>query len=296
MSLLSGLLLDSLLNTVVQQDVWLANRTDSATGAGTELDPFSVPATLPENIPSDWDPSFDQILRALPSHTAIRLMPGLYWTRGFNPSYSNRGWRPASGMRIVGAGVENTTLKLTTSPALPMANLTAVVGNKHTDTSHFLDGFELSDLTVDGSIDTADNAAVGGVALSGRHIFIHRVWVKNFGTKNSQDAYGISVARAHSSTPQTAENCVVENCLVNSPGSNPTAKVIGIHLSSEEEGQFHQFCVVRHCLVDLGQTSGFTWDGEAMAAGGGSARSSSTIDLPMPSSGSGSRIRRRPRT
>ena len=41
MSLFDALLRDSLLNTVVQSDVYIAIRTDGAPGAGTEEDPYN---------------------------------------------------------------------------------------------------------------------------------------------------------------------------------------------------------------------------------------------------------------
>src|SRR4051812_47136433 len=101
MSLLDGLLLDSLLNPpVVAQEIWLANRTDSpATGAGTQADPYSAGGTI-----DDADPIFDQVMRKIgdawdsAKPLTIRLQPGEYFTRGYNPNYtSTEGWRPRSG-------------------------------------------------------------------------------------------------------------------------------------------------------------------------------------------------------
>ncbi len=114
----------------------------------------------------------------------VRLQPGMYYTRGFNTSYNltTNGWRPKSGMRIIGSGLGTTTIKLISSLA---ANLgTAVVGNDHTDVTHFLDGFELSDVALDCSYGSP-SAATRGVVLSGRNIYVCRVRVFNFGTASS---------------------------------------------------------------------------------------------------------------
>src|SRR5689334_11906902 len=109
MSLLDGLILDGALNPpVVKQEIWLAIRTDGATGAGTEDDPYNCTGR-----DSDADPKFDQIMRLIVSNypfnplpTTIRLQPGTYYTKGFGSAQSaGEGWTAAAGMRMVGSGI-----------------------------------------------------------------------------------------------------------------------------------------------------------------------------------------------
>src|SRR2546423_1686356 len=105
MSLLEGLLLDSLLNPpVVTQEIWLANRTD-AKGSGTQADPYQVPPTDAANTTDDL--MFDAWMRIMPTTgMTVRLQPGTYYTRGWRNGYGTTlGWKPAAKLRIVGSGI-----------------------------------------------------------------------------------------------------------------------------------------------------------------------------------------------
>src|SRR5438067_80574 len=53
---------------------------------------------------------FDELLfPGFPEYTAIRLGPGVFETRG---SSQSGGWSPKNGWRIIGSGIEVTTLKI----------------------------------------------------------------------------------------------------------------------------------------------------------------------------------------
>src|SRR4051812_22393234 len=95
MSLLDGLLRDALLQTVMQQDVYLAIRTDAPAsgGAGTWDDPYY--AGNPALSDSANAALFDGILSTkIQANQTVRLGPGTFQTKG------SREWEPVSGTRI----------------------------------------------------------------------------------------------------------------------------------------------------------------------------------------------------
>ena len=253
MSLLDGLVLDGVLNPpVVKQEIWLAIRADGATGAGTEDDPYDV-----SGAGSDTDPRFDRIMRAIGatvSATApmtIRLQPGVFFTRGYRGAQSSgEGWTPTSGMRIVGSGVGVTTLKMVDT--LPSANSRVpVVGSLF---PNFLEGFELSDLSIDANYagnSGVPNLSVGGIYVNGRNVFIRRIDVTGIGQKGGADlALGICAGVANSNTPETY-NCVVEACSVRLVAGGSAEQRIGILIGGSGLAH-HRFCVIRDCYVDMG--------------------------------------------
>src|SRR5437667_6644931 len=103
-------------------------------GSGTIGDPFQVNAAS----------QFDQLLSSFPPYTTIHLGPGLFLTQGHADGVTG-GWQPKRGWRIVGAGIDVTTLKLSvTSPATNAAYF-AIGG----DDTNLINEFEASDLTID---------------------------------------------------------------------------------------------------------------------------------------------------
>jgi hypothetical protein len=259
MSLVEGLLLDNLLETTMLQEVWLANRTDYAdtlkAGAGIELDPFQA-----KGAASQSDPPFDQVMRALSTlytldgmPRTVRLLPGTYYTRGSNSSYSGVGWQPFSGLRIVGSSIKSTTIKLCDSLA---SGSTVAVGSE-IGTPPFLDSFEISDLTIDASSASApSNSCQNGIGVRGKNIFINRVRVTNFGSSGTSSdlMFGISAGRTTGSS--IAENCVIDSCIVDTPKGAGSGKPFGLHLA-RDTGNEHIFCVIRNNYVDMNQTAGF---------------------------------------
>jgi hypothetical protein len=97
---------------------------------------------------------FDEILSQISANTQIHIGPGIFQTRGFAPNDS-RGWQPKTRQKIVGAGVDITTLQLVGAengdqhyhvigmPIEPNGS-TAIVP---------LESFEVSDLTIDCNLD-----------------------------------------------------------------------------------------------------------------------------------------------
>jgi hypothetical protein len=149
MSLLDALLEESLLDSVVTHEVWIAIRTDGPSGdgpfgAGTQNDPYD----------GSTQAKFDKLMReVVPSQATIRLGPGIFQTKGGAGHNTPGAWLPQGGQKIVGSGMFATTLQF--------------VGAR-TDTEHvysysligsfdWLDGFEVSDLTLDCNLDGQPN-------------------------------------------------------------------------------------------------------------------------------------------
>jgi hypothetical protein len=276
--MLETFILDSLLNTVLLQDVYLAIRTDGAPGAGTSGDAFNCAGTA-----TDPDPAFDKIMRQIPEGTTMRLGPGIYFTNGYNTGYdpdsttSPKGWRPKNRCRIIGSGLDTSILKIT--DGAPNSVLTSAVGGYYQLTSHFLEGFEISNIGIDCNFSSASaTASTGGIAISGRNIFVSRVHVKNFGAKGPKGLC-ISVGQAYVNTAVTPPalavynipfNCVIAECTVDSPASGSTAPVVGLHLTSNTPGYYHQTCVVRDCYVDFADpTLTYDYHGAELMGGRG---------------------------
>ena len=131
MSLLDAFLRDAWQQPVVKSDVWFAYRSDPAVGQGTKEDPWNGnDSKVPGN--------FDAKMSLVPANTTVRLGPGTFTTKG------HQGWTPqATGLRIVGAGMEVTTLKVSGTTA----TTTCAIGNPTSPPP--LNGFEVSDLTID---------------------------------------------------------------------------------------------------------------------------------------------------
>ena len=270
MSLLDALLRDSLLNTVVQSDVYIAIRTDGAPGAGTEEDPYNGGKLLP-TLDTDKPPvvlanatTFDTLMNALPAGVTIRLGSGIFCTRGYPAS---TGWKPKSGQRIVGSGMDATTLLVCNGQA---SARTVAIG---VDLSTvFLQGFEASDLTIDCALSYSysghnANASVGGVAVTGTHVFLRRIRLKNFGNQGTGVAcYGLSAATAYQ--PNHPYNCLIEECLVQEPGGANSNPVVCLHVGSATGTgilSYHTACAIRNCWVDCSDAT-FTKEYQAISA------------------------------
>lgn len=94
-------LLDALLLDAHRINLWFAERTDGNKGCGTQNDPYNSEA-------------FDEIMAGLPASPPVRvnLGPGDFSTAGYYDGMSG-GWQPHPGMKIVGSGIDVTTLKVT---------------------------------------------------------------------------------------------------------------------------------------------------------------------------------------
>src|SRR3569833_530883 len=89
-----------------QNEIWLALRNDGILGDGSPGNPYEV------NTPT----RFATVMRSIVANTLIRLLPGVFRTRGtYGNGYSMDpiadGWSPKPGQKIIGAGVFASTLQ-----------------------------------------------------------------------------------------------------------------------------------------------------------------------------------------
>jgi hypothetical protein len=283
MSLLDAFLRDSLLNTVVRSDVWIGIRTDGATGSGTADDPYNGKGYVGDL--SSNATRFDSILSdsaKVPAGTTVHLGPtsadSEFLTRGFNvtDAAAGLGWSLASrgGLRLVGSGVNETTLQVVSPTAL---KFTVAIGNH--DQTDFVNGFEASDFTIDCNITATSpsNVAVGAAALTGKHVWLRRLRVIKFGLKGNEApaAYILSTGRAHYSNGYIPFDCVIDSCILENPygDTDAAAPVVCLHLGAKlsatwANNKWHQACVIRNCYVDCA-TAVLSQDMRGIAVYGG---------------------------
>lgn len=223
--------------------MWIAIRTDgfsddSIIGDGTRENPWDGSTAI----------KFDTILNTFvgDENVCIHLGPGVFRTGGSATPGSQSGdyskWIPRSGWKIIGSGQYQTILLLT------------VYGQDHPYASgqnpywiihsadRYLEGFELSDLTLDCGIDdqrmppTAQRswteAMCAGFVLAGRNIVVRRVRIINFGTRAPGVINGYSVngfegypgifepvisTPSWLTTAQISFNQVLEDCIFEQP-------------------------------------------------------------------------------
>jgi hypothetical protein len=136
-----------------QDEIWLAIRPAEAdgSGSGTPSDPFAV------NTPS----GFASVMRnpaKVPFDAIVRLMPGIYRTRGtvgngYDSTNIEPFWQPRTGQKILGSGMHLTTLKFEWDLQDPKPQ----PGQRHNMilSADYLSSWELSDLTLDCNLQNA---------------------------------------------------------------------------------------------------------------------------------------------
>jgi hypothetical protein len=261
---MDALLEDALLETVMRSDVFLAIRTDSPAGGGrgTADDPYDASFISGGGGTSKFDAIMADPTK-IPSNTTVRLAPGTYVTKG------DTGWKPRSFIRIIGSGVQATTIQL--APSAVSSGLRYAIGNDETVPADFVDGWEISDLTIDANATAQGSAsAAGGIGIAGKNLFIHRVEVKNFGSNTSGPvSYGINIPRSNSSNFAIPFNCIIDQCKVFNvffPATGGSA-VILVQLSAAAGAPAHQSTILRRCILDSGSTN-LAKDVRAIAAAG----------------------------
>lgn len=160
-------LLDALLLDPYRINVWIAYRTDGVAGTGTQNDPYDGSTAA----------KFDALMNGFSANTTVHLGPASsgnpFTTTGFwmdSNGSTGSGWQPKAGMRIVGSGIDVTTLQLTgaAEPGTGVTRHYFAVG--HAFSSSTLDYFEVCDLKVDCNLaqaPTATRFACGAVRVPG---------------------------------------------------------------------------------------------------------------------------------
>lgn len=261
--------MDALLLDPYPFEIWVANRTDGIVGSGTLNDPWNASTAA----------AFDQLMTTignLPPEKVgvVHLGPGIFETYGFN-SRTGAGWQPRQGTRIIGSAIDATVLKLVGATESSVATHYFIVGHAISNVASQRDYFEISHMTLDCDLanQTGTQVACGGIRLAGHHVKVHRIKVKNWGTKTtSMPCRAISVIAGEPRSPVTADdefkNCGIEACMVVEPVAPPangilTALHVGskllTELSSEpgtENERFGKGPYIRNCFVDGGSLGG----------------------------------------
>ena len=167
---------------------------------------------------------FDELMSEFPSNVTIHLSPTPagkpFLTRGYADGVAG-GWQPKPGCRILGSGVDVTTVQL--APFL--AGTFFAVGHP-LGASANVDFFEMSDLTVDCNLTGLNaDAAAGAVRVMGNHVAIKRTKGINWGTKSAGRAgnvFSIIVADPAGTNKEVA-NAGIEACIATTPQGTTTA-------------------------------------------------------------------------
>lgn len=216
MSLLDSLLEDTLLASELEsplKEVYLAIRTDGNDGNGTRLNPLDASTAL----------KFDAVVAAHRApNLGVRIGPGLFRTQGADTNAVHP-LMIASGMRIVGSGMYNTTLRLTAA-SVQSSNIRSfaiILG------SGTVNNVEISDLTIDFNL--GDQPLTDGlnyarmclkaIELNGKNNRIRRVRIINFGTRTPGQINGDRTVPSGESFPffLGGEGMVVEDCIAEQP-------------------------------------------------------------------------------
>jgi hypothetical protein len=198
---------------------------------------------------------FDERMAALEPNTSIHLSPGVFESRGQGQFVeSNIGWKLKSGFRIKGAGMGLTTLKLV-GGAVRERQSAAI----YADT--YLEGLEISDLTVDCNLEDQPNTDVLCAAVhvlgGGRHVRVRRVRAINWGSR-FPDTYRENFVFFLAASPNAGDlvdsafdECVAENP---SPNNHWNSSIFLVGGNGEEgwrgKKAANYACAIRECYID----------------------------------------------
>jgi len=169
------------------------------------------------------------------------LGPGEFLTRGNASQIPNIGWTIQEGWKIVGSGIDVTTLKVVgATDKVNNASGTNVatflylgIGQRFYDQR--ADYAEVSDLTVDCNLPGSPGVAIGAVGLSGSHTRIRRVRSINFGTQHPDvECFVLVAGGGHGALPEMVD-CLIEDCIVEQPSENNVRETTCLLVQSGED-------------------------------------------------------------
>jgi len=209
---------------------------------------------------------FDTLMSgaSVPANSCVHLGPGIFDTAGYYDGLSGSGFQAKTGWRIVGSGIDVTTLRLVTP-----ATTQRVYAIAHALSSSTVDSFEVSDLTIDCNFVPAQGTswAAGAVRVMGNHSRVVRVKVINWGNKNTgTPGFVIAMLTGDPSNGVTGVlNCGIEEGIAVDPHASAAGPVTVLHVGGKEsasniEEAFGIGPYIRNCFVDCGQTTDFTKD------------------------------------
>lgn len=183
-------------------EVWVTATGVDETGRGTAADPYvCASATTFDALMHGW--------RArIPAGSTIRLMRGLFFTKGSIPLMN--GWK----MR--GSGIDDTIIRETSMAGLP-PGIIWVLGSSG---DYRNDGIEISDLTVDCNLQNQTGIrAIGAVLLQGSGTKISRVKAVGWGsTSGGPECFTFLITASAKFPAET--NCLIEDCIIEKPAPN----------------------------------------------------------------------------
>jgi hypothetical protein len=240
-------LLDAIFLDAYRINVWIAYRTDGVTGTGTQNDP--------------WDGStatkFDALMNGVSVNTTVHLGPGTFQTSGYADGLSG-GWQPKSAMKIVGSGIDVTTLKLANTTA---TNHHLFAIGHQLGPGSLMDYFEVSGLTFDCNLALQSGASVaaGAVRILGNHARIRLVKVINWGTKNSSTpCFVIAALTADpASGVSGVTDCGIDECIAINPSAGNVGPATVFHTGPKDDSgtnaeAFGIGPFIRNCFLDCG--------------------------------------------
>jgi len=257
-------LLDVFLFDPYRVNVWIAHRADGIAGSGTLNDPYDGSSST----------KFDTLMNSFAEFTRVNLGPGTFETRGYSDDASGVGWQPKRGMKIVGSGIDITTLKLVSAAAdnkqyfaVGHALATSSGGSQGV----LADFFEISDLTIDCNLDgqTSSLTACGAIRIKGSHSRIRRVKATKWGTKTTLKAcYVIATITADpAATIPGIFDTVIDECFLVEPSNASVSSGVVVVLHAGHPGKdgatdlaafpepMGDSAVIRNCFVDGGQAN-----------------------------------------
>jgi hypothetical protein len=181
---------------------------------------------------------FDELMYpGFPEYTAIHLGPGVFETRGSSQAIG--GWFPKNGWKIIGSGMEVTTLKIVHGWGAEVGKAAQYNAINNVIDAYIHD-FEASDFTVDCNLSgqpiPADKdfspVLCGAISVGGNRCRIRRVRAINWGTQSTiYECFVLTLGRPRvTPTVDEVTDCVIEECIVERPSLNSTQLIslIGI--------------------------------------------------------------------
>lgn len=248
-------LLDSLFLDPDRINVWIAYRTDGVKGSGTQSDPYDGSSAT----------GFDSLMRGFSANTAVHLGPGTFETEGFYEGIgSSNGWQAKAGMKLVGSGVDVTTLKRANS-SVSNKHL-CVIGHELASGGqpNLADYYEVSELTIDCNFagQSGSTVAAGAVRLMGNHARVRRIKVINWGKKASgPDCFVTATLTADPASGVTGvTDCGIEECIAIQPASATSSPITVFHAGPKDDSGtnaegFGTGPFIRNCFVDCAALS-----------------------------------------
>ncbi|HEV2209969.1 MAG TPA: hypothetical protein VG167_14405 [Verrucomicrobiae bacterium] len=232
---------------------------------------IGAPSTSPASgtITCRLDPyRFDAVMYSFQSSVlpvTVHLGPGTFQTKGYTPTVGDMpnlgaSWTPpTAGMKILGSGINVTTLQLVRAVVGDSGNDYFAIGGPY---NLSVSAFEAADFTVDCNMagQPSQTTTCAAIAIGGNHVRLRRIRAINFGTQcvlTSTECFALASGGLFpvESEPRQGIDCIIEDCIVEQPSFNNTVETTCIGLGgSENDGDgrmnFILAPAIRRCHVN----------------------------------------------